>query len=205
MLRCARPDEPRRIPAISGGQRSSLAATGNGPDPRPRRTDSSRLGAAVPPDGHPGRSGPHRRQADAAVLFRTARFRRRAGHLVCPGKHPSGARALLNTVKRSTDPDVQHATAYLSHGAGHNFWQSFLAVLDSHSATLHEQSAIDGAVRAYELFERATGRVPGVAVRKFAELSACSELRIKGVPALPARPPRHKAQGGRSSPPRGLP
>ena len=79
-----------------------------------------------------------------------------------------GARALLNTVKRSTDPNVQHATAYLSYGVGHNFWQSFLAVLESHSATLHEQSAIDGAVRAYELFERATGRMPGVAVRRFA-------------------------------------
>ena len=68
-------------------------------------------------------------------------------------------RVLLNTVKRSTDRNVFHATAYLCHGAGRNFWQSFLSVLESHSATLHEQSAIDGAVRAYEMFERAAARV----------------------------------------------
>lgn len=70
-----------------------------------------------------------------------------------------GLRVLLNTVTRSTDADVLHATAYLRHGAGHNFWQGFLDVLESHSATLHEQSAIDGAVRAYEMFERAAARV----------------------------------------------
>ena len=69
-----------------------------------------------------------------------------------------GATALLNTVKRSADPAVVSATAYLRHGAGHDFWQSFLTVLESHSATLHESSAIDGAVQAFEMFERAAAR-----------------------------------------------
>jgi heme oxygenase (biliverdin-IX-beta and delta-forming) len=70
-----------------------------------------------------------------------------------------GARTLLHMVKRSTDPTVLHATAYLRHGAGHAFWENFLAVLESHPATLHEQSAIDGAVQAYAMFERAAARV----------------------------------------------
>jgi heme oxygenase len=69
-----------------------------------------------------------------------------------------GSRALLNIVNRSTDPAVLCATAYLRHGAGDDFWQSFLAVLESHSATLHESGAIDGAVRTFEMFERAAAR-----------------------------------------------
>ena len=58
-----------------------------------------------------------------------------------------GAMALLNLVQRSNEPTVLCATAYLRHGAGHDFWQSFLTALESHSATLHESGAIDGAVR----------------------------------------------------------
>lgn len=68
------------------------------------------------------------------------------------------ARALLNIVNRSTDPAVLCATAYLRHGAGDDFWQSFLTVLESQPATLHESGAIDGAVRAFEMFERAAAR-----------------------------------------------
>jgi heme oxygenase len=70
-----------------------------------------------------------------------------------------GARALLNIANRSTDPAVVYATTYLRHGAGDDFWQSFLTVLESHSATLHESSAIDGAVQAFEMFERAASRI----------------------------------------------
>jgi heme oxygenase len=70
-----------------------------------------------------------------------------------------GARILLNRVKRSTDPAVLAATAYLRHGADRHFWQSFLAVIESHSATLHESGAIDGAVKAFEMFEQAAARV----------------------------------------------
>jgi heme oxygenase len=70
-----------------------------------------------------------------------------------------GARMLLNTIRRSPDPHVLHATAYLGHGAGHDFWQSFLAVLESHSATLHESSAIDGALQAFAMFERSAAQM----------------------------------------------
>jgi heme oxygenase (biliverdin-IX-beta and delta-forming) len=70
-----------------------------------------------------------------------------------------GARTLLSTVKRSSDPTVLAATAYLRHGADRHFWQSFLAVIESHPATLHESGAIDGAVKAFEMFERAAARV----------------------------------------------
>jgi heme oxygenase len=67
------------------------------------------------------------------------------------------ARVQLNAVKRSTDAQVLHATAFLRHGAGHHFWPSFLAVLESHAAADHETSAIESAIRALNMFERAAG------------------------------------------------
>lgn len=76
-----------------------------------------------------------------------------------------GATALLNLVQRSNEPAVLCATAYLRHGAGHDFWQSFLTALESHPATLHEPSAIDGAIRAFEMFERAAARALRPAAR----------------------------------------
>jgi len=72
-----------------------------------------------------------------------------------------GARVLLNAVKQSADPQVLHATAFLRHGAGQHFWPSFLAILDRHSAAHHEAGAIDGAHKAFAMFERATARVFG--------------------------------------------
>lgn len=72
-----------------------------------------------------------------------------------------GARVLLNAVKQSADPQVLHATAFLRHGAGQHFWPSFLAILDRHSAPNHEAGAIDGALKAFAMFERATARVFG--------------------------------------------
>jgi heme oxygenase len=71
------------------------------------------------------------------------------------------AQALLNAAKRSTDAEVLHATAFLRHGAGHHFWPSFLAVLESHGAADHETSAIDGAIRALGMFEQAAARLGG--------------------------------------------
>jgi heme oxygenase len=65
------------------------------------------------------------------------------------------ARVLLNAVKRSTDARVLHATAFLRHGAGHQFWPSFLMILESHADADHEASAIDGAMQAFATFERA--------------------------------------------------
>lgn len=71
------------------------------------------------------------------------------------------ARARLIAVKRSTDAQVLHATAFLRHGAGHHFWPSFLAILESHPAADHETSAVDGAIRAFGMFEQATARARG--------------------------------------------
>jgi len=65
------------------------------------------------------------------------------------------ARVLLNAVKRSTDAQVLHATAFLRHGADHQFWSSFLMILESHADADHEAGAIDGAMQAFAMFERA--------------------------------------------------
>jgi len=71
------------------------------------------------------------------------------------------ARGQLISVKRSSDPAVRHATAFLRHGAGHHFWPSFLAILESHAAADYETSAIDGAMRAFGMFERAAAQTRG--------------------------------------------
>ncbi|AMN38981.1 biliverdin-producing heme oxygenase [Rhodoplanes sp. Z2-YC6860] len=72
-----------------------------------------------------------------------------------------GARVLLNAIKHSPDARVLHATAFLRHGAGQHFWPSFLAILDSDHSARHESSAIDGAIQAFAMFERAAARVFG--------------------------------------------
>jgi heme oxygenase len=71
------------------------------------------------------------------------------------------ARGRLIAVKRSSDAQVLHATAFLRHGAGHHFWPSFLAVLEGDAATEHETGAIDGAMRAFGMFEQAIARLSG--------------------------------------------
>jgi len=68
------------------------------------------------------------------------------------------ARSHLISVKRSLDPAVLHATAFLRHGAGHHFWPSFLAILESHAAADHETSAVDSAIRAFGMFAQAATR-----------------------------------------------
>lgn len=76
-----------------------------------------------------------------------------------------GARVLLNAIRHSPDARVLHATTFLRHGAGQHFWPSFLAVLDGDHAAHHESGAIDGALQAFAMFERAAARVfrPGFA------------------------------------------
>lgn len=71
------------------------------------------------------------------------------------------ARVLLNAVKRSPDAEVLHATAFLRHGAGHHFWPSFLAILESRATADHETSAVDGAIRAFAMFEQAAAQARG--------------------------------------------
>lgn len=67
-----------------------------------------------------------------------------------------GARYLVKTIRQSRDPAVPGATAYLSHGEGAHLWQSFLAQLGSFDLSPDEEaSAIDGARRAFALFDQA--------------------------------------------------
>ncbi len=125
------------------------------------------------------------RSREAAILDDLARIGGRADPLPVPGPldfggmlgtmyvlegSRLGARVLLNTVKHSHDTNVLHATAFLRHGAGQHFWPSFLAILDGHPAADHAAAAVDGALRAFGLFERAAARAlaPGFAAAGFA-------------------------------------
>lgn len=70
-----------------------------------------------------------------------------------------GARMLLRTIERTRDPRVTAATAYLRHGEGHQLWPSFLAMLEQHATALDsEDGAIEGALRAFDLFDRAAAQ-----------------------------------------------
>jgi heme oxygenase (biliverdin-IX-beta and delta-forming) len=75
-----------------------------------------------------------------------------------------GAKYLIKSVKQSTDPVVAQATAYLGHGAGDRFWQSFLSLLECHGETLADDAAVvDGARRAFDLFALAAARARATA------------------------------------------
>jgi heme oxygenase len=70
-----------------------------------------------------------------------------------------GARVLSKLAASSSDPRVARATAYLRHGEGQHLWPTFLEALERHAATLNdEDSAIEGARRAFELFAEASSR-----------------------------------------------
>jgi heme oxygenase len=116
------------------------------------------------------------RSRQAAILEDLARIGGRPKPLPVPGPLDFGgvlgtiyvlegsrldARARLNAVKCSTDARVLHATAFLRHGAGQHFWPSFVAILESHPAADHETEAIDGAMRAFAMFEDAAARPYG--------------------------------------------
>lgn len=67
-----------------------------------------------------------------------------------------GAAYLIKHVKRSTDPRVSNATAYLGHGAGLKLWPSFVALLENYADELADPKAIvQPAKRAFELFAEA--------------------------------------------------
>ncbi|MDN3274029.1 biliverdin-producing heme oxygenase [Frankia sp. RB7] len=68
-----------------------------------------------------------------------------------------GAKFLLKTVADTADPRIGEATAYLSHGAGHRLWQSFLAKLASEQ-TCDEDEVIEAARSAFAAFEQAADR-----------------------------------------------
>jgi heme oxygenase len=70
-----------------------------------------------------------------------------------------GAAYLIKHVKRSTDPRVSNATAYLGHGAGLELWPSFIALLENYADELADPEAIvQPAKRAFELFAEAVAQ-----------------------------------------------
>lgn len=66
-----------------------------------------------------------------------------------------GAAYLLRAVKQCSDPLVSRTTAFLGHGAGRQFWPSYLAALERHADELAEQDVIRSARTAFDLFARA--------------------------------------------------
>ena len=71
-----------------------------------------------------------------------------------------GAKYLLRGVAQAADPVVATATAYLAHGAGQHFWQSFLAALEQEPATPDDEAEIiDAAGLAFSVFAHAAARV----------------------------------------------
>ena len=81
-----------------------------------------------------------------------------------------GAKLLVKTVQRSSDPKVAAATAYLRHGDEERLWPSFLAALERHAAVLSDDtSAVNGAMQAFELFERAAAATSDRRLSPFAE------------------------------------
>jgi heme oxygenase len=67
-----------------------------------------------------------------------------------------GAAYLIKHVKRSPDPHVRCATAYLGHGAGLKLWPSFVALLENYADELADpQEIVQPAKRAFELFAEA--------------------------------------------------
>jgi heme oxygenase (biliverdin-IX-beta and delta-forming) len=71
-----------------------------------------------------------------------------------------GAKYLLRGVAQAADPVVATATAYLAHGAGQHFWQSFLAALEQEPVTPDDEAEIiDAAGLAFSVFAHAAARV----------------------------------------------
>jgi heme oxygenase len=64
-----------------------------------------------------------------------------------------GAAYLIKHIRRSTDPRVHDATAYLGHGAGEQLWPGFVALLEDYADELADPDEIaQPAQRAFELF-----------------------------------------------------
>lgn len=65
-----------------------------------------------------------------------------------------GAAYLLRNLARSNDPRIFRNTRFLSHGAGRQFWPSFLACLESHAEQLDTGRLVKSALRTFGLFEQ---------------------------------------------------
>jgi heme oxygenase (biliverdin-IX-beta and delta-forming) len=67
-----------------------------------------------------------------------------------------GARVLLRRALQSPHIEVLGARAYLDHGVGSDFWQSFNATLEFHGARLSDhRPVVRAARRAFDLFAAA--------------------------------------------------
>jgi heme oxygenase (biliverdin-IX-beta and delta-forming) len=66
-----------------------------------------------------------------------------------------GARYLLRHVEASLDPLVRQATGYLSHGAGKQFWPSFVKILELRGHSVDTTAMVMAARRAFALFHDA--------------------------------------------------
>lgn len=67
-----------------------------------------------------------------------------------------GAAYLIKNVRRSADPRVSSAIAYLGHGAGGQLWPSFVALLEGYADELADPvEIVEPAKRAFELFAEA--------------------------------------------------
>jgi heme oxygenase (biliverdin-IX-beta and delta-forming) len=71
-----------------------------------------------------------------------------------------GARVLLRRALESRCIEVRDARAFLSHGIGSDFWQSFNATLELHGARLNDHRPIVRAARrAFDLFAAAASAI----------------------------------------------
>ena len=71
-----------------------------------------------------------------------------------------GARVLLRRALESPHLDVLEARAFLSHGVGSDFWQSFNATLESHGARPSDhRPVVRAARRAFDLFAAAASTI----------------------------------------------
>lgn len=72
-----------------------------------------------------------------------------------------GGRFLLDRMITTGGPFGRAATSFLGHDAAPGRWSSFLRALDHHAPRPYGDAALDGARRAFELFETAARIVDG--------------------------------------------
>jgi heme oxygenase len=78
-----------------------------------------------------------------------------------------GARVLLRRALESPHLAVLEARAYLGHGVGSDFWQSFNATLEFHGARLNDhRPVVRAARRAFDLFAAAASTIGAPAAQR---------------------------------------
>jgi heme oxygenase len=78
-----------------------------------------------------------------------------------------GAKVLLRRALESPHLEVLEARAYLSHGVGWDFWQSFNAALEFHGARMSDdRPVLRAARRAFDLFAAAASGINAPSVQR---------------------------------------